>query len=79
MAALLGAQGFSEFALRLTGWCKDKWISSNGYFLPRKHHDITKKLLKVAKNTEQSINLVQLTFDDLHTTFENNAKIKKFI
>ena len=37
--------GLWGLALRLTGWCQDKWTSSIGY-LPRKCSDINEKLLK---------------------------------
>ena len=52
MAALLGAQGCG-LALRLAGWCQDKWTSSTG-ILPRTRRDITDTLLKSAFNTKQS-------------------------
>ena len=47
MAALLGDQGFAGLALRLTGWCQDKYISSTGN-LHRERRDITGTLLKAA-------------------------------
>ena len=39
-------------ALRLTGWCQNKWTSSTGN-LPSKRRDITEQLLKAALNTNQ--------------------------
>ena len=39
-------------ALRLTGWCQDKWTSRTDN---RKRRDITEILLQAALNTKQSI------------------------
>ena len=44
-----GSTGFmvAVLALRLTGWCQDKWTRSTGN-VPRKRHNITEDLSKAA-------------------------------
>ena len=38
--------GGAGLALRLTGWCQDKWICNTGSLIPRKRRDITENGVK---------------------------------
>ena len=51
MAALLGLL-VAELALRVTGWCQDKWTSSTGNFT-KKRRDITEELFKATGENKQ--------------------------